>query len=287
MDIRTSSAPFSAEVHNVTLWNPLTQAEVESIRKALKQHGVLIFRRQTLSEDELADFSARFGELDRIVRTDWAANHPSVIRISNMKDANGDPIGGLGSNELDWHTDQSYMTNPATGAVLQMVELPPVEVDTWWANMKLAWAALDTETQREIESLSGIFQYAKRQATYNEGNLKTSIQKQTPDVAHPLVNVDPVTGEKSLYLDPTTMTGIVDMSDAAAAELLNRLSEHATAEKFVYRHRWETGDVVMWDNGFLLHRRDDFPDNVCRLLKRTTIRMPSDVHMVPTGTSLS
>ena len=118
MDIRPSSAPFAAEVHDIAIWEPLAEAQITELRQALKRFGVLIFRRQTLNEDELATFSARFGELDTIVRTDWAANHPSVIRISNMKDANGDPIGGLVSNELDWHTDQSYMTNPATGAVL-------------------------------------------------------------------------------------------------------------------------------------------------------------------------
>jgi len=286
MDVRPISDSFVAEVAGLALWETIDEATVSALRQALRKHGVLIFRRQSLSEDELADFSARFGELDRIVRTDWAANHPSVIRISNMKDASGTPIGGLGSNELDWHTDQSYMTHPATGAILQIVELPPIPVDTFWANLKLAWQTLDAQTQAQVEGLSGIFQYARRQATYNEGKLKDTIQKQTPDVAHPLVNVDPVTGDRSLYLDPTTMTGIVDMDEPAAMELLERLGAHATQEQFVYQHRWQSGDVVMWDNGFLLHRRGEFDDNACRLLKRTTIRWPADLHMVPTGITL-
>ncbi len=287
MNIRPAGQAFAAVISDLELWQPLTDHQIAEIRDALKSHGVLVFRRQSLSEEELADFSGRFGELEQIVRTDWAANHPAVIRISNMQDATGVPIGGLGSNELDWHTDQSYMTNPATGAVLQMVELPPNPVDTMFANLKLAWSALDAATQQEIENLSGVFQYAKRQATYKEGKLAATIANQTPDVAHPLVNIDPVTGEKSLYLDPTTMTGIVGMSDTAASTLLDRLSAHATADEFVYRHRWQSGDVVMWDNGFLLHRRDEFDASMCRLLKRTTIRMPADLHMVPTGNTLS
>jgi len=286
MNIRPIPDSFVAEVHGVALWETLDTDGVAALREALRQHGVLIFRRQSLSEDELAGFSERFGELDRIVRTDWAANHPSVIRISNMKDATGKSIGGLGSNELDWHTDQSYMTHPATGAILQIVELPPIPVDTFWANLKLAWQTLDSDTQSQVEGLNGIFQYARRQATYKEGKLKDTIQQQTPDVAHPLVNVDPVTGDKSLYLDPTTMTGIVDMEQQPALELLERLSAHATQPQFVYRHRWESGDVVMWDNGFLLHRRGEFDDRACRLLKRTTIRWPADLHMVPTGVTL-
>lgn len=260
---------------------------IEEIRDTVRRSGVVVFRRQSLSEAELADFSARFGELDRIVRTDWAAAHPKVIRISNMHDGNKRPIGGLGSNELDWHTDQSYMENPATGAVLQMVEMPENPVDTHWANLKLAWQALDSKKQEQLKGLEVIYQYAKRQAGYGEGKLASSIQSRTPDVTHPLVCTDPVSGEHSLYLDPTTAIGIVDMDSTAANALLEELGAHATQPAFVYQHRWQTGDVVMWDNGFLLHRRDEFDPDSCRLLKRTTIRWPRHLHMVPDGQTLS
>jgi len=256
---------FARELAPVDLWKPLDARQISAVRDALREHGVLVFRRQALSEQELADFSAQFGELDRIVRTDWAAEHPAVIRISNMRNGLGESIGGLDSNELDWHTDQSYMQVPATGAVLQMVEMPSQPVDTWWANLKLAFKDLPEEIVRRLESRRGVFQYAKRQAGYGEGELDESIQQQTPDVLHPLINTD----------------GIDDMDRNEADELLQTLKHHVTQPTYLYRHRWRIGDVIMWDNSFLLHRRDRFAKNGCRLLKRTTIRLPAELHIQP------
>jgi len=279
--LNTINEGFGRELSPVNLWKPLDASEISAVRNALREHGVLIFRRQALSEEELADFSSQFGELDRIVRTDWAAEHPAVIRISNMRNGLGESIGGLDSNELDWHTDQSYMQAPATGAVLQMVEMPSQPVDTWWANLKLAFKDLPKEIVKQLESRCGVFQYAKRQASYGEGELDESIQKQTPDVRHPLINTDPVSGERSLYLDPSTMIGIDDMDRHEANELLQTLEHHVTQPAYLYRHRWRIGDVVMWDNSFLLHRRDRFEKSGCRLLKRTTIRLPAALHIQP------
>ena len=87
----------------------------------------------------------------------------------------------------------------------------------------------------------------------------------------------------SLYLDPTTAAGIEGMSSSAGRELLLELTEHATQPVFVYAHHWQIGDVVMWDNGFLMHRRDAFDPDENRLLKRTTLRLPADRHLVPSG----
>lgn len=272
---------FACEVHDIALWQRLSDDQIDAIRSALTAHGVVIFRRQSISEQELADFSQRFGELDRIVRTDWASDHPCVIRISNMRNGAGDTIGGLDANELDWHTDQSYMRQPATGAVLQMVEMPAAPVDTSWANLKLAYRALPQALKQAVAGKSAIFQYARRQAGYGEGDLDDSVRKKTPDVTHPLVTQDPSDGRQSLYLDPSTTIGIAGMDNQQADQLLTALAKHATQPQFVYRHRWQPGDVVMWDNGFLLHRRDAFDPTACRLLKRTTIRLPASLHIVP------
>ncbi len=273
---------FAFEVRGLELWRPLPEDVVGALDAAWSSQGVLVFRRQALSEEELVAFSARFGEPDRIVRSDWAGNHPAVIQISNMKNAQGRSIGGLGSGELGWHTDQSYVANPATGSVLYMVEMPRDNANTYWANLHLAYEALTPALKRRIAGLSAVYDYARRQSTYDdEKPMSEELRRRTPPVAHPLVSTYPVTGRKSLYLDPTTTVGIDGLPGEEGRTLLDELNRHATRPEFVYTHRWQIGDLVMWDNGFLLHRRDPFDPSQNRLLKRTTIRLSPERHIVP------
>jgi taurine dioxygenase len=104
---------FACEVLGLRLWEPLDDRTVDELRDLWAHHPVLVFRRQALSEQELAGFSALFGPLERVVRTDWASPMvPEVGLISNLKDGQARPIGGLGDGEIQWHSDQSYMMNP-------------------------------------------------------------------------------------------------------------------------------------------------------------------------------
>lgn len=283
---RQIDGSFALEILEVRLWEPQARETLEAVRDLWAAAGVLVFRRQVLNEDELTGFSAAFGKPERIARTDWASlNRPEITIISNLKDANNKGIGGLGQGELAWHTDQSYIADPATGAMLYALELPRDGGATSWANLNRAYDALPERLRQAVEGRTGVFSYAKRLAGYqsNDSAVTDEIRRKTPDVTHPLVHVHPVTGRKALYFDPTTTVGVVGLPDAEGAVLLDELAAFATQPAFVYRHQWQVGDVVMWDNGFLLHRRDDFEPTQRRFLKRTTIALPRDRHFVPTG----
>lgn len=285
MKISPIDGNFAFEVVGLDLWVDIGDAAIAELATAWSSQGVLVFRRQALSEAELVAFSKRFGELDIIVRTDWQASLPEVVQISNMKDYHGNSIGGLGAGELDWHTDQSYVTDPATGSILYMVEMPQDGANTHWANLQLAYDALSSDMQQRIEGLSAVYDYIARQSTYDdEKPMSEELRRKTPPVTHPLVNRHPVTGRKSLYLDPTTSVGIDGMPADEGRALLDELNAHATQPQFVYTHRWQMGDLIMWDNGFLLHRRDPFDPSQNRLLKRTTLRLSPQRHIVPSST---
>ena len=276
---------FAHEVLDLNLWKDLDERTLNRLRIAWRRHGVLLFRRQSLSESELVRFFSHFGKSEVIVRTDWQSrNRDEVIHISNMKDASGRSIGGLGSGELDWHSDQSYMTHPATGALLYMVEMPNEGGATYWANLQQAYDALNEETRSQIADLEAIYDYAKRQSSYDdEAPLSASLRRKTPPVLHPLVCVNPQTRRQSLYIDPSTMVGISGVSAKKGAALLAQLSAHATQPCFVYTHHWQIGDVVMWDNGQVLHRRDHFGEATPRWLKRLTCQLSPEHHLIPTS----
>jgi taurine dioxygenase len=286
LESRPLDSSFACEVVGLRLWEKPDDRTVDQLRALWARHPVLVFRRQALSEHELADFSALFGPLERIVRTDWASPVvPEVGLVSNLKDAQAKPIGGLGDGELQWHSDQSYMMNPATGAMLYALELPPVGGTTSWVDLCAAYAGLPDRLRHVVEGRRAIFSYVKRLAGYQgvDRVISEEAKRKTPPVLHTLVHTHPVTGRKALYLDSTTTIGIDGMDDDSGSALLEQIYACATRPEFVYRHQWQVGDAVLWDNGFTMHRREPFDPSARRLMKRTTIFLARERHIIPEG----
>jgi taurine dioxygenase len=287
LDVRPLHPTLAREVVGLRLWEELDEATVAALRDLYAQYGVLVFRRQALSEAELAEFCALFGPLERTVRSDWASpTTPEVTVLSNLRDGFGNPIGGLGDGELQWHSDQSYMQEPATGAALYALELPPSGGETFWVDLRAAYAGLPRQLQAKIAGKRGIFDYTKRLAGYgreSDRQLSEEAKRLTPPVTHPLVRSHPETGDRSLYLDSTTTVGIDYMDTTTGLALLDEVYESATSDEFVYAHRWQVGDLVLWDNGVTMHRRTPFDPGARRLMKRMTMRLDRYRHVIPQG----
>jgi putative 2-oxoglutarate oxygenase len=277
---------LACEVTGLLLWEALEPETVAGLRELWSRWGVLVFRRQALGETELAAFCALFGPLERTVRTDWASPAvPEIGVISNLKDGQGKPIGGLGDGEIEWHSDQSYMMHPATGAALYALELPPEGGTTSWLDLRAAYAGLPEHLRRAVEGKRAVFSYVKRLAGYQgvDRVISEEAQKKTPPVAHTLTHAHPLTGERALYLDSTTTIGIAGMDSAAGTALLDEIYDAATRPQYVYTHHWQVGDLLLWDNGFTMHRREPFDPAARRLMKRTTMILDPSRHIVPEG----
>jgi taurine dioxygenase len=287
LEIRQLHPTLAREVVGLRLWEPLDEATVAELRALYAQYGVLVFRRQALNESELAGFCALFGPLERTVRSDWASpTVPEVTVLSNLKDGLGRPIGGLGDGELQWHSDQSYMQEPATGAALHALELPPEGGETFWVDLRAAYAGLPRQLRGKIAGKRGIFDYTKRLAGYGrdtDQQISEEARRRTPPVTHALVRAHPETGDRSLYLDSTTTVGVDYMDTTTGLALLDEIYDIATRDEFVYAHQWQVGDVVLWDNGFTMHRRTPFDPGARRLMKRMTMQLDRHRHVMPDG----
>ncbi len=287
LETRPLHATLACEVIGLRLWEMPDEAVVAELRALYARYGVLVFRRQALSEPELAAFCALFGPLERTVRSDWASPAvPEVTVLSNLKDGLGRSIGGLGDGELQWHSDQSYMVTPATGAALYALELPPEGGETFWVDLRAAYAGLPRPLRAKISGKRGVFDYAKRLAGYgreSDQKISEEAKSQTPPVTHALVRAHPETGDRSLYLDSTTTVGIDYMDTASGLALLDEVYESATSDEFVYAHQWQVGDLVLWDNGFTMHRRTPFDPGARRLMKRMTMNLDRYRHVLPDG----
>ena len=284
MEFVSANDSFACEVRDHALWEPADPETQATIRNAYRQYGVLVFRRQAMSEPDLLAFGKMVGEPSLYAEPHWLSTVPEIILLSNMRSQTGEMLGGLSNKALTWHTDQSYYAEPVTGCFLYGVELPSEGGATRWASLYDAYETLPDELHKAVDRAVGTFSYAARSASAREADDNHDWERrlrETPDVKHPLVNVNPATGRKALFVDPGTLTGIDGMSEDEALDLLDRLLAHVVRPANVYEHEWRPGDLVLWDNAVVLHARDAFPNEENRLVKRMLVRLDPTNHIIP------
>jgi len=288
-NIQTSPlhSDFAVEVHTRVMDILDNPDAIEELRSLWQRSPVMIFRRQSLEESELVRFTERFGKCETTGRKDIQSPYQEqIIYFSTLKYANGNYVGGFaGGDDVDWHSDQTYQVRPATGAMLYGTEVPRDGGDIYWANQYAAWERLPKDIQQLIDGKLGTFRYAKRYAILNALELKdkekANAMLSLPDAQHQLVLTHPRTGRKSLYADPTTLVAIEGLSEEEFERVAPILFEAGGNEAHVYRHKVHNGDLLMWDNGVTMHRRDEMRLDQPRLMKRTTFRLSAGDYAVP------
>jgi len=277
MEIIATGEALGAEVEGVDLSAPLDEATLDRIRGAWDEHLVLVFRGQKMSDPDLLAFSRHFGELDppgpNPYGTTFLPDYPEINVISNMKDAEGRPIGNLGAGEAVWHADMTYIDNPPKAAILFALEVPLGQGDTYFANMVAAYEDLPDDLARAIDGKLAIHDAAHNSAgMLRKGYEEATDPRTTPGAHHPLVHRDPATGRRALFLGRRPHAYILDMEPADSETLLDRIWAHASQSKYAWVHKWRPGDLLMWQNLWILHRRDGFEADARRILHRTQIK---------------
>lgn len=278
---------FAIEVHAQVMDLVNDPNAIEELKGLWQQSPVLVFRRQSLEEAELVRFTERFGRCESTGRKDiQSPYHEQIIYFSTLKYADGRFVGGFaGGDDVDWHSDQTYQVRPATGALLYGTEVPRDGGDIYWANQYGAWERLPADIQQLIEGRLGTYRYAKRYALLNTLELKdkekANAMLSLPDARHPLVLTHPRTGRKALYADPTTLVAVEGLSEEETARVMPILFEAGGHPSLVYRHKVHNGDLLMWDNGCTMHRRDEMRLDQPRLMKRTTFRLSASDYCLP------
>lgn len=275
LDVVPTGAALGAEIRGVDL-RAIDERTFATVHDAWLAHAVLLFRDQVLSDADLIAFSRRFGELDHAPIQEngrrFVDGHPELYVVSNVIEG-GVPIGSLGAGEAVWHTDMSYLPDPPKASVLVAREVPPVGGDTSFCTMYGAWDALPDAIRQRVAGLR-----VKHDGTYNSGGYvragvtPSDDPRTAPGTFHPLVCVHPETGRPHLYLGRRRNAWLEGLSVEESNALLDEMWAMATADAFVWRHRWRVGDVVMWDNRCVMHRRDAFDPHARRVMHRTQIK---------------
>ncbi|MDB5809673.1 MAG: TauD/TfdA family dioxygenase [Betaproteobacteria bacterium] len=239
------------------------------------EHLVIVIRGQQIGDDDLTAFSARFGVLDEvpIVSKGQAPRYNKHISVISNIIENGVPIGGLGDDEVLWHSDTSYRDVPPSASVLQALEIPAKGGDTGFSNMYLALETLPPSLRERIDTLS-----AKQDITYTAGGQRrdgftpVTDVRACPGATHPLVRTHPDTRRNALYLGRRRNAYILGLDVAESEELLDTLWQHATQNFLAWHHQWQAGDVVVWDNRCVMHHRDPFDASGRRIMHRAQAR---------------
>ncbi|EJL31621.1 TauD/TfdA family dioxygenase [Novosphingobium sp. AP12] len=254
-------APFGAEVENVDL----ASADDDTLGWVVDlfgRNGALVVRGQNLTPDDLVRFVARFGEPQRNEGPHKLEGN-EVISILSNRVVDGKPLGAH-NDGVGWHTDLSFKERPALCTLLYALEVPDEGSDTLLADGCASYDELPEERKAELGRIGVLNSHVHFIETREHNRRKATDEDRArfPDVVHPLVRTHPVNGRKALW--PTTGTtkdvlGAPEGQDGFA--ILNEVVEHMTQGRFVYRHKWQVGDVLLWDNRCSLHTGTLFDDS--------------------------
>jgi len=246
-----------------------TDREVEILRNALANHGVLFFREQEFSPEDHLTFAKRFGEIVRNKFFQPVDGFPDIAEVRKEPNQTTNIGGG-------WHTDHSYDDAPALGSILVARELPKAGGATLFANMHAAWEALPRQVKAQITQLEAIHSNEHiygHGGYYSQTDLGSSLNgaEDVGQAVQPVVVRHPVTGANVLYVNPAHTIAIKNMDKAESADLLEKLYAHAQQKDFQCHFEWQPGSVALWDNRLTWHLAENDYDGERRLMHRITL----------------
>jgi len=267
---------LGAEIGGVDL-TTITDADFDRIYQAWLDHLVLRVRGQNLTDEAFQAFSARFGPLEeapfgKITEEEKRRiKNRYVTMISNIR-MDGRPIGGLGNKEAAWHSDMTYKEVIPPASILYAIEIPRTGGETLFANQYAALECMPAELKARIRDIS-----IKHDASHNSiGELRRGFHelpdpRQVEGAVHPIIRFHPETGREALFLGRRDYAYMAGLSLEDSEALLDETWQYAARPENTWTQTWQVGDVVIWDNRCILHRRTGFDDNERRLMKRCQV----------------
>ncbi|MBI1362168.1 MAG: taurine dioxygenase [Alphaproteobacteria bacterium] len=268
--VKPLSPMIGAEIEGVDLSKPLGNAEFDDIHAAFLKHHVIFFRDQTLTPDQHKAFGRRFGTLNIHPYVKGMADHPEVLEIIKEPSDRINFGGG-------WHSDMSFLEEPALGSMLYAMEVPEVGGDTLFASQYAAWDALSEGLKATLGQLTAIHSAAEEYGARGHSSAKRAsmdsevVGDDVPEYEHPVVRTHPETGRKGLYINPAFTLRFKGWSRKESKPLLDYLFDVSRREAFTCRFRWTPGALAFWDNRCVWHYALNDYHGQRRHMRRVTI----------------
>jgi taurine dioxygenase len=260
ISVKRVGKSFVARVDGIDLGRDLNAESWDLIRRAYRDHKVLFFRNQSLTAKQLCDFGQEFGEIiPHTIRKFWHEEEPRITVLSNRVEY-GKPKGIKDAGSF-WHSDWSYLEQPANATMLHAIEIPEEGGDTLFCDLTAAYDALTPAMKQRLDGLQYRCQYRfHRDRNHPESRWRIMTDEEraeSPERIRPLIRTHPETGRKSIFVfEGVTagIKGIIGMDEADSDALLAEIYEHCKQPQFHYRYEWAgAGDLLMWDNRCTMH----------------------------------
>lgn len=269
IEARPTSGAVGAEILGIDLSRDLEDSDIEELRAAFNEYGVIFFREQNLSPEQHIAFAERFGQININRFFKAAPGYPQIAEVRKEPGQKTNIGGG-------WHTDHSYDQVPALGSILLAREVPPFGGDTLFASMSHAYEALSDGLKQTLEQLRAVhssrhvFGAASQYVKDASGRLGNTADA-TQDASHPVVMRHPGTGRKTLYVNPGFTLHFEGWTAAESKPLLEFLYTHAARPEFQTRFQWREGSIAFWDNRATWHFAVNDYHGERRLMHRITL----------------
>ena len=271
-DLSRIAGALGAELHGIDLAASLDDGAIAEIRQALLDHLVIFFHDQHLTPEQHLAFGRRFGDLQIHDYVEGMPEHRQILEVRKEEDETGANFGG------GWHSDVSYLEEPALGSILYAREVPAIGGDTMFANMYLAYDALSDGMKKLLDGMTAIHSarraYGLQSNYFREGKRSMKIRRSSNaerEVEHPVVRTHPEAGRKALYVNRGFTIRFSDMTEQESAPLLEYLYRHATRPEFTCRFQWHRNAIAFWDNRCVQHYAINDYHGQRRVMHRVTV----------------
>ncbi len=268
-EVVPTNGAVGAEIHGLDLARGLDRETVGDLTQALGEHGVIFFRDQKLTPEQHVAFARNFGPININRFFKAVEGHAEIAEVRKEPEQTKN-IGG------NWHTDHSYDQIPALGSILLAREVPPRGGDTLFACMGRAYETLSEGLRKTLEGLEAV--HSSRHVFGNAGSARqtdgdrlSNADKATQDAVHPVVIQHPISGRKTLYINPGFTTHFHGWTEAESKPLLDMIYTHARRPDFQTRFQWREGSIAFWDNRATWHYATNDYQGERRLMHRITV----------------
>ena len=259
---------LGAELGNVDLAQQHDPEQLDEVRDALHEFGVIVLRNQDITSDQYLAFARHFGDILPYPLVQGLPDHPDIVPVLKKEDERVN-FGGI------WHSDTTYLERPPMGSMLLAKKLPPQGGDTIWSNMMMAYETLSDGMKATLDGLIAINSSKKGSAAATRADRRKDAAKNDSGLAttaeHPVIRTHPATGKKSLYINFGHTTHFKGMTEAESKPILEFLFKHQIRPEFTCQLRWEIGMLAFWDNRITQHLPINDYHGYRRLLHRITL----------------
>ncbi|MGE3690804.1 MAG: TauD/TfdA dioxygenase family protein [Novosphingobium sp.] len=266
ISIEPITTSIGAVIGGVDMREAPNAALAAQIRQALLDHGVVFFRNQDLTPEQLWDFTRAFGTPLK----EESGGTPE----DTAADLQAADLGPTRNSTAVWHADTTSLARPPWGAFLRSVTMPPVGGDTCWSSAQAAYEALSEPWRNMLDGLHAVHHVdalTERMGEYGIGYKDFFQSLHDPYQVHPVVLTHEESGRKGLFVNEAFTTRIVEMNAAESAAVLNVLFHHIGKPEFIMRWKWRPNDVAFWDNRSTQHFAvPDYPGG--RVMQRIVLQ---------------